>query len=70
MLGGTGGWSQELLSFPRLQVNTPYRMQLMLIFATDSTRTLLKVSRSPRNIQIVHSNQLVLHIRACSHFLS
>ncbi|WP_278479810.1 hypothetical protein [Tannerella forsythia] len=33
MLGGTGGWSQDLLSFPRLQVNTPYRMQLMLIFA-------------------------------------
>lgn len=34
ILGGTGVLSWDFVEFPRLQVNTPYRMQLMLIFAS------------------------------------
>lgn len=33
MLGGTGQLSWNFIEFPRLNVNTPYRLQLMLIFA-------------------------------------
>lgn len=34
ILGGTGVLSWDFVEFPRLQVNTPYRMQLMLFFAS------------------------------------
>lgn len=34
LLGGTGKLSWDFIEFPRLNVNTPYRLQLMLIFAT------------------------------------
>lgn len=34
ILGGTGQLSWNFIEFPRLNVNTPYRLQLMLIFAT------------------------------------
>ena len=33
MLGGSGHLSWNFIEFPRLNVNTPYRLQLMLIFA-------------------------------------
>lgn len=33
ILGGTGQLSWDVMEFPRLQVNTPYRLQLMLVFA-------------------------------------
>lgn len=33
MLGGTGQLSWNFIEFPRLNVNTPYRLQLMLFFA-------------------------------------
>jgi heme/copper-type cytochrome/quinol oxidase subunit 2 len=33
ILGGEGGVSWDLIEFPRLQINSPYRLRLMFIFA-------------------------------------
>ena len=42
---------------------------VFIALSDDSSRTLLQIRRSPRTINIVQGNQLVLDICACAHLL-
>lgn len=67
----------DFVSHPQIRIKGIFRyisvyadFLIFISLSYDSTRTLLQVGRTPRDIEVMKCNQLVLHIRSGSHLLS